>query len=369
MKKVKSKYLALGLLFGFISCDLFIRYEMKEESPGLFDKGNSILEAGEESIKKPMNKKGKSKIARKKGKSKISGKEPSIHSLKRDSANKSNFLQKNVMLEEESLKTELLKEQSETRKEKIQKQQDEHKGIIQVSLNSLSGESGELKETIESNEIDITIDSDLRPKSSLQGIAGSNSISYTDEIEEEDYARYYLDEDDEYGEDDEDDEDYENDEDDYEEIRLSNRYQSYLEGVKYNVDSAIKTITKIYDTYTLFSTKLTQMYSTRLDNLAKAKAKEEAAKFTKEDLEKNFETLLNYIQVSVKTATNFVYINDTNAKRKLENIETEIKTLIAKIKEKTDLYSAYKAIVSSILLMRDSLKKVQYTIDKNGIWY
>ncbi|KEO62802.1 hypothetical protein [Borreliella garinii] len=354
MKKVKSKYLALGLLFGFISCDLFIRYEMKEESPGLFDKGNSILETGKESIKKPMNKKGKGKIAKKKGKSKVSGKEPSIHSLKRDSANKSNFLQKNVMLEEESLKTELLKEQSETRKEKIQKQQDEYKGVTQGSLNSLSGESGELEETIESNEIDITIDSGLRLKSALQGISGSSSISYTDEIEEEDYDRYYLDE---YYE------------EDYEEIRLSNRYQSYLEGVKYNVDSAIKTITKIYDTYILFSTKLTQMHSTRLDNLAKAKAKEEAAKFTKEDLEKNFKTLLNYIQVSVKTATNFVYINDTHAKRKLENIETEIKTLITKIKEKPDLYQAYKAIVSSILLMRNSLKEVQSAIGKNGIWY
>lgn len=354
MKKVKSKYLALGLLFGFISCDLFIRYEMKEESPGLFDKGNSILETSEESIKKPMNKKSKGKIARKKGKSKISGKEPSIHSLKRDSTNKSNFLQKNVMLEEESLKTELLKEQSENRKEKIQKQQDEYKGMTKRSLNSLSGESGELEETIESNEIDITIDSDLRLKNALQGISGSSSISHTDEIEEEDYDRYYLEED---------------DEDDYEGIRLSNRYQSYLEGAKYNVNSAIKTITKIYNTYILFSTKLTQMYSTRLDNLAKAKAKEEAAKFTKEDLEKNFKTLLNYIQVSVKTATNFVYINDTNAKRKLKNIETEIKTLIAKIKEQSNLYQAYKAIVRPILLMKDSLKKVQSAIDKNGIWY
>lgn len=348
MKKVKSKYLALGLLFGFISCDLFIRYEMKEKSSGLFDKGNSILETSEESIKKPMNKKGKSKVA---------GKEPSIHSFKRDSANKSNFLQKNVMLEEESLKTELLKGQSETRKEKIQKQQDEHKGMPQGSLNSLSGESGELEETIESNEIDITIDSDLRLKSTLQGISGSSSISYTDEIEEEDYDRYSLEEYDEY------------DEYDYDEIKLSNRYQSYLEGVKYNVDSAIKTITKIYDTYTLFLTKLTQMYSTRLDNLAKAKAKEEAAKFTKEDLEKNFKTLLNYIQVSVKTATNFVYINDTHAKRKLENIETKIKTLIAKIKEKSNLYQAYKAIIRPILLMKDSLKEVQGAIDNNDIWY
>ncbi len=348
MKKVKSKYLALGLLFGFISCDLFIRYEMKEESPGLFDKGSSILETSEESIKKPMNKKGKSKV---------SGKELYIHSLKRDSANKSNFLQKNVILEEENLKTELLKEQSETRKEKTQKQQDEHKGMTQESLNSLSGESGELEETIESNEIDITIDSDLRLKSALQGISGSSSISYTDEIEEEDYDRYYLEEYDEY------------DEYDYEEIKLSNRYQSYLEGVKYNIDSAIKTIATIYDTYTLFLTKLTQMYSTRLDNLSKAQAKEEAAKFTKEDLEKNFKTLLNYIQVSVKTATNFVYINDTHAKSKLENIETEIKTLIAKIKEQSNLYQAYKAIVRPILLMKDSLKKVQSAIDKNGIWY
>lgn len=348
MKKVKSKYLALGLLFGFISCDLFTRYEMKEESPGLFDKGSSILETSEESIKKPMNKKGKSKV---------SGKELYIHSLKRDSANKSNFLQKNVILEEENLKTELLKEQSETRKEKIQKQQDKHKGMTQESLNSLSGESGELEETIESNEIDITIDSDLRLKSALQGISGSSSISYTDEIEEEDYDRYYLEEYDEY------------DEYDYEEIKLSNRYQSYLEGVKYNIDSAIKTIATIYDTYTLFLTKLTQMYSTRLDNLTKAQAKEEAAKFTKEDLEKNFKTLLNYIQVSVKTATNFVYINDTHAKSKLENIETEIKTLIAKIKEQSNLYQAYKAIVRPILLMKDSLKKVQGAIDKNGIWY
>ncbi|WP_029358238.1 hypothetical protein [Borreliella garinii] len=349
MKKVKSKYLALGLLFGFISCDLFIKYEIKEESPpGLFDKGSSILETSEASIKKPMNKKGKSKV---------SGKELYIHSLKRDSANKSNFLQKNVILEEENLKTELLKEQSETRKEKIQKQQDEHKGMTQESLNSLSGESGELEETIESNEIDITIDSDLRLKSTLQGISGSSSISYTDEIEEEDYDRYYLEEYDEY------------DEYDYEEIKLSNRYQSYLEGVKYNVDSAIKTIATIYDTYTLFLTKLTQMHSTRLDNLAKAQAKEEAAKFTKEDLEKNFKTLLNYIQVSAKTATNFVYINDTHAKSKLENIETEIKTLIAKIKEQSNLYQAYKAIVRPILLMKDSLKKVQSAIDKNGIWY
>ncbi|WKD00299.1 hypothetical protein [Borreliella bissettiae] len=42
------------------------------------------------------------------------------------------------------------------------------------------------------------------------------------------------------------------------------------------------------------------MYSTRLDKSStKAKAREEAKKFTKENLEKDLRTLLNYIQVSV----------------------------------------------------------------------
>ncbi|WP_404802573.1 hypothetical protein [Borreliella carolinensis] len=38
--KVKSKYLTLGLLFGFISCDLFIRDEIKGKGKflGLFNK-------------------------------------------------------------------------------------------------------------------------------------------------------------------------------------------------------------------------------------------------------------------------------------------------------------------------------------------
>ncbi len=76
---------------------------------------------------------------------------------------------------------------------------------------------------------------------------------------------------------------------------------------------------------------------------------------------------MNYIQVSEKTSTNFVYIGKMHAKRKLENIKTEIKTLISKIKEQSNLYEAYKAIVRSILLMRDSLKEVKGAIDKNGI--
>ncbi|ACN53225.1 fibronectin binding protein BBK32 (plasmid) [Borreliella spielmanii A14S] len=60
---------------------------------------------------------------------------------------------------------------------------------------------------------------------------------------------------------------------------------------------------------------------------------------------------MNYIQASVKIATNFVYISETHAKRKLDGIETEIKTLIVKIKEQSDLYEAYKVIVRSILSM------------------
>ncbi|WP_425337291.1 ferrous iron transporter A [Borreliella tanukii] len=355
--KVKSKYLALGLLFGFISCDLFMRDEMKEESLGLFDEKGSSLDTSEKSVKRSINKNGKNGFARKKNKGKVDRKEPSTHHIKRKSTNNSNLLKKIVMLEEENLKPKLLKEQSETRKEKIQKQQDAYIGITQRSLNSLSGESGELNETIESNEIDFTIDSDLRPKSGLQAISGSSSISYTDEIEEEDYDQYYLEKDD-Y------DYDY-----DYKEIRLSNRYESYLKSIEYNVDSAIKTIDKIYNNYTLFSTKQTQMYSTRLDSTTKTKAKEEAKRFTKEELQHDLKDLLNYIQVSVKTATNFVYISEIHAKKRLDNIEEEVKNLILKIKEQSNPYEAYKAITTSILLMKDSLKVVQNAIDKHGFWY
>nr|WP_071983867.1 hypothetical protein [Borreliella bissettiae] len=68
------------------------------------------------------------------------------------------------------------------------------------------------------------------------------------------------------------------------------------------------------------------MYSTRLDKSStKAKAREEAKKFTKENLEKDLRTLLNYIQVSVKTAENFAYTREIHAKRKLNDIKTKIK--------------------------------------------
>ncbi|WP_235047961.1 hypothetical protein [Borrelia hispanica] len=89
------------------------------------------------------------------------------------------------------------------------------------------GESGELKATVESNVIDFTIDSDLRPKY----VSGSSPISYTDKIEKEDYDKYYL-EDDEYEEYDE------------KKTSLNNRYNSYLEGVRYNVGLASDTIDK-----------------------------------------------------------------------------------------------------------------------------
>ncbi|WNY60631.1 hypothetical protein QIA03_03945 (plasmid) [Borreliella bissettiae] len=112
--------------------------------------------------------------------------------------------------------------------------------MIKGSLNSLHGESGELNKTIESNEIDFTIDSDSRPKNDLKAISGSSSISYIDEIEEEDYDQYFFEKNDEY------EEDYD------EEIKLSNRCGSYLEDTKYNISSAIRTIAKIYDNYTLF---------------------------------------------------------------------------------------------------------------------
>ncbi|WNY65423.1 ferrous iron transporter A [Borreliella carolinensis] len=355
--KVKSKYLTLGLLFGFISCDLFIKDEIKGESLGLFDKESSILDTAKKSVKKTINKKYKGKVARNNGKGKDTRKDPSTRSAKRETSNNSNLLQKTVISEKERLRPEPLRKQSVPRKEKIQKQQDNHKGMTQGSLNSLRGENGELNKTIERNEIDFTIDSDLRPKNDLKAISGSNSISYINEIEEEDCDQYFFEKNDEY------EEGFD------EEIKLSNRYESYLEGTKYNVSSAISTIAKIYDNYTLFSTQQTQMYSTRLDSSTKAKAREEAKKFTKENLEKDLKTLLNYIQVSVKTAANFAYAREIHAKRKLNDIEVKIKNLILKIKEQSDSYEAYKAIASSILLTKDSLKEVQSAIDKNGIWH
>ncbi|ACN53019.1 hypothetical protein [Borreliella valaisiana] len=106
-------------------------------------------------------------------------------------------------------------------------------------------------------------------------------------------------------------------EDYYEEIRLSNRYESYLKSVEYNVDLAIKTIDKIYNNYFLFSTKQIQMYSTFLDSTTKIKAKEKTKRFKKEELQHDLKNLLNYIQVSVKTATNFIYISEIHAKKKI----------------------------------------------------
>ncbi len=56
-------------------------------------------------------------------------------------------------------------------------------------------------------------------------------------------------------------------------------------------------------------------------------------------------------------------------KKRLDNIESEVKNLISKIKEQSNPYEAYKAIATSILLMKDSLKVVQSVIDKSGVWY
>ncbi|UPA19134.1 ferrous iron transporter A [Borrelia puertoricensis] len=388
--KFKNKYVALGLLLSFISCDLFMNDEMKEKSLDLVDKVTSILDASEKSIGKSTKKRRK-----------VSKKRLSASRVKR-SGNNSNLVQ-NVMsddmtsdlqndvhqdnvvkkstledsleindglINEEIPRVKLSSKKSELREKGIQNQQNaENKDLITTGVSTvygssydhakmvygsstfLSSESGELKETIERNEIDFTIDSDLRP----EDIAGSNTVSYTDEIEEEDYDQYYL----------------EDDEDKYdeEETRLDNRYKSYLEGVRYNVGSAIGIIDKVYNNYRLFEEQRTRMYSTRLDADTKAQAKKEAEKFTKQKLEKDLNALLNYIQVSAKTATNFVYIMEIHAKSRLDKLATEVKSLISKVQGQSNPYEAYKAIVSPILQMKDSLKVVQGAVDKDGPWY
>nr|7RPR_A Chain A, Fibronectin-binding lipoprotein FbpA [Borrelia miyamotoi FR64b]7RPR_B Chain B, Fibronectin-binding lipoprotein FbpA [Borrelia miyamotoi FR64b] len=149
-----------------------------------------------------------------------------------------------------------------------------------------------------------------------------------------------------------------------------NRYKSYLEGVRYNVSAAIGSIDKIYNNYKLFEEQRTKMYSTRLDTVTKDQAKKEAEKFTKEELEKDLKELLNYIQVSAKTATNFVYQKEQYAKQRLDKLETEVKTLISEVQGQSHPYEAYKAIVrSKFLQMKDSLEVVKGVIDRDGPWY
>ncbi|QFP42480.1 ferrous iron transporter A (plasmid) [Borrelia miyamotoi] len=368
--RVKSKYLAVGLLFSFISCDLFMSDEMKDKSLGLFDKVNSILDASEKSVRKTTKKKRKTSRKRSSSVKRYANSNlvqnvmsDDITSGLQDDIQHSNiqtdapFEHSLEINDEENSKVELSSTKSELREKEIQKQQDEHSRVTQGSLTyPLSSESGELKETIESNEINFTIDYDFRAKNDLQTISGSNTISYASEIEEEDYEQYYLeDEEDEYDE---------------EEIRLDNRYKSYLGGVGYNVSAAIGTIDKIYNNYKLFEEQRTKMYSTRLDTVTKDQAKKEAEKFTKEELEKALKELLNYIQVSAKIATNFVYQKEQYAKQRLDKLETEVKTLISEVQGQSHPYEAYKAIVrSKFLQMKDSLEVVKGVIDRDGPWY
>ncbi|WP_024654695.1 ferrous iron transporter A [Borrelia hispanica] len=396
--KFKTRYLSLGLLFSFISCDLIFDDKIKEKSLVLFDKVNSILDTGGQSVENVKSTKQRRRIVKKR--SSTNGKKSGSSNLaqdvlsgdiisglqddvKRDNVHvqkglvlKDSLEEIDVLLNEKDRNVILSNTTSEFSKEEIQKQKhqdvESKNSITEIStgynldsqkmtygeLTSLRGESGELKETIESNaiEVNFTIDSDLGPKH----ISGPNTIAYTDTIEEEDYDQYYWEDD---------EESLEDKELLKEEIRLDNRYKSYLESVRYNVDSAIDTIDKIYNNYLLFNTKQTQMYSTRLNSVTKAKAKEEAKYFTKEKLERDLKTLLNYIQVSAKTATNFVYIKEIHAKQRLDKLETEMKSLISKVQGQSRSYEAYKSIVSSILQMKDSLKIVQSSTDKNGPWY
>uniref|UniRef100_UPI003B2117C7 hypothetical protein n=1 Tax=Borreliella tanukii TaxID=56146 RepID=UPI003B2117C7 len=61
--------------------------------------------------------------------------------------------------------------------------------------------------------------------------------------------------------------------------------------------------------------------------------------------------------MSSNAVANLLYISEMHAKMKLDDIKIKIKTLISKITGQSDSYEAYKAIVGSILLIKDSLKK------------
>lgn len=239
--KIKNRYSALGLLFSFISRDLIMSDKMKEKSYNLFDKVSSIIDNNKRFVKKTINK--DRKISRK-GSSKRSTNISNLiqgiiinTNLQKEGIRHNNNMQKDTKKIENDLKRKevILKEENSQTKLLSGQFEESKRMVFYGILTPLGSANGELGENFESNEISFTMDPDLRPKSALQTISGSSAISYIEKIEEEDYDQHSLEE--AYDE---------------EEIRLGNRYNSYLEGVKYNVSSAIETIDKIYSNYKLF---------------------------------------------------------------------------------------------------------------------
>ncbi|UPA15882.1 ferrous iron transporter A (plasmid) [Borrelia coriaceae] len=391
--KSKNKYIALGLLLNFISCDLILNDEMKEKSLGLLGKiQQSVLDGSEKSVEKSTKK--KKKVVKKKRKPSavvnqsivnsdvaqnlVSGGMIDVlkeqYSVQKD-ITFANGLNKNdeVVLKEESPQVVLSSIKTELSKEKIQEPQnieitnensitgvETYDSVKSTSHNSSASVEPKKEVIVQNNafDIDFTIDSDLS-----QTISGSNSFSYVEEIEE-DEDDYYFQEG-EVIEDEEDEYELEDKKLFEEETRLSNRYNAYLSGVRHNVNTAIRTIDKIYNNFELFATQKFKMHSTRFDSVVKAQAKERAKEFTKEKLDQDLSTLLNCIQAGAKTAANLVRVYEKKAKTLLDGLETEARTLVANIKKETDSYEGYKAILkSTILEMKKSLNIVKFYIGK-----
>ncbi|UPA15689.1 hypothetical protein [Borrelia turicatae] len=143
-------------------------------------------------------------------------------------------------------------------------------------------------------------------------------------------------------------EEYEFDKDENEdsklETRLDNQYKFKLKNITDSVEQALKIAEQIkndLDTIEFHRIKLSNYYGIRTEEHEKQMAREELSKFTKDKLEADLKKLLSEIEKSLNAATILITYNDyggnlqndLSAKTKLDELKTEVSSLITKIQE------------------------------------
>ncbi|UPA11357.1 hypothetical protein bpSLO_001207 (plasmid) [Borrelia parkeri] len=128
------------------------------------------------------------------------------------------------------------------------------------------------------------------------------------------------------------------------ETRLDNQYKFKLKNITDSVEQALKIAEQIkddLDTIEFHRIKLSNYYGIRAEEHEKQTAKKELSKFTKDKLEADLKKLLSEIEKSLNSATILITYNDyggnlqsdLSAKTKLDELKTEVSSLITKIQE------------------------------------
>ncbi|UPA11469.1 hypothetical protein bpSLO_001322 (plasmid) [Borrelia parkeri] len=128
------------------------------------------------------------------------------------------------------------------------------------------------------------------------------------------------------------------------ETRLDNQYKFKLKNITDSVEQALKIAEQIkddLDTIEFHRIKLSNYYGIRAEEYEKQTAKKELSKFTKDKLEADLKKLLSEIEKSLNSATILITYNDyggnlqsdLSAKTKLDELKTEVSSLITKIQE------------------------------------